>query len=143
MSTEINALKFYIAKHVGMIYVNVFAFLLMFIYLLLFNIPVRTLKFKQFPLITSIFIVIVFSLAAYYTRKTVRKIPYALDGVGGYNHSKLKELTFNFITVLPLFMFYKTELEFISNNKVFNVLKNNQGVEQKKISESIEQKKAQ
>ena len=141
MSNATQTLKFYIAKHIGIIYVNILACLVMFIYLLLFNIPVRTLKFKQFPLIASICIVIVFSLAAYYTRKTVRKIPFVLNGVGGYDHSKLKELTSNLITVIPILMFYKTEIDFISKNKVFNVLKNNQGVEQKEISESIEQKK--
>lgn len=138
MSAGTHALKFYIAKHMGMVYVNILAFLFMFIYLLLFNIPFRTLKFKKFPLITMICIVIVFSFAVYYTRKTVRKIPFALNGVGGYDHSKLKELTSNLITIVPLFMFYKTELDFISKNKIFNVLKNNKGVEQKETSEQIE-----
>ena len=34
----------------------------------------------------------VIMIAAYFTRKIVKHIPFPLDGVGGYEHSQLKEI---------------------------------------------------
>jgi hypothetical protein len=72
--------------------------------------------------IEIIFQLIVIGIVCYGLRNIVSNIPFPLDGVGGFDHSRLKELEGGEVLIVVLIMFQKNFYEKVSYfiNKVFN-----------------------
>lgn len=72
--------------------------------------------------IEIIFQLIVIGIVCYGLRNIVSNIPFPLDGVGGFDHSRLKELEGGEVLIVVLIMFQKNFYEKVSYfiNKVFH-----------------------
>ena len=132
-----SQLGFYAAKHLGIAYVGVLYFLISTVLSsLLFRLLNSIQKLKRVPTLFVITSIALVSILSYHSRLIVKNIPFFLNGMYGYNHSKLKEINGGVVIAFSIFSIQTGLVDQVRNVPWIDFLKGSS-----KVTKGTEDKK--
>ena len=101
-----SGIGFYAVKHAGIIYANVLYFIVAAsLSGILGNLDKRATRVftNMSPSLHALLLIVIISLVGYYSRKIVKRIPFPLNGMYGFDYYKTKEIQGGVVIAFSIF----------------------------------------